>query len=145
MLASQNIIQIPLNSRYSSLLSKLFDVNIVNYILNVWHFSYHIPEIRIVTVEPLRAGNDCELILKFINPTQHQTTVNFLPLSYEEPEVSLESEEKEPISDSSEQPSSITEVNFKQSFFPGRAVWSMKSHENSCFFNSQFLYLYCIF
>lgn len=74
------------------------------------NFSYHIPEIRIVTVEPLRAGNDCELILKFINPTQHQTTIKFFPLSFEEPEVSVDIEEKEVASDASEQPSSITEV-----------------------------------
>ncbi|XP_044757994.1 dynactin subunit 4 isoform X2 [Coccinella septempunctata] len=36
---------------------------------------YHVPEIRIVTVEPLRAGKPCELILKFTNPTQHQMAV----------------------------------------------------------------------
>lgn len=44
-------------------------------------FSYHIPEIRIVTVEPLRAGQPAELLLKFINPTQHQTVVTILDLS----------------------------------------------------------------
>lgn len=47
---------------------------------------YHIPEVRIVTVEPLRAGNDSELLLKFSNPTQHQTTITLLPLTYEDDE-----------------------------------------------------------
>ncbi|GLV37403.1 Dynactin 4 p62 subunit [Carabus blaptoides fortunei] len=41
---------------------------------------YHIPEVRIVTVEPLRAGQVSELIVKLCNPTQHQTTVTFLPI-----------------------------------------------------------------
>ncbi|CAG9864274.1 unnamed protein product [Phyllotreta striolata] len=42
---------------------------------------YHVPEVRIVTVEPLRAGKPCELILKFTNPTQHQTTISFEELN----------------------------------------------------------------
>lgn len=42
--------------------------------------SYHIPEVRIVTIEPLRVGKSCELLLKFINPTQHQTEITILPL-----------------------------------------------------------------
>ncbi|KAG5879779.1 hypothetical protein JTB14_001796 [Gonioctena quinquepunctata] len=45
---------------------------------------YHIPEVRIVTVEPLRAGKSCELILKFTNPSQHQTTITFFELDLEE-------------------------------------------------------------
>lgn len=72
--------------------------------------SYHIPEIRVVTVEPLRAGTVCELILKFINPTQHQTTIKFLPLSFEEPDISVNTEEKVVSLDTNEQPSNITEV-----------------------------------
>lgn len=43
--------------------------------------SYHVPEIRIVTVEPLRVGQPSELLLKFINPTQHQTVISILHLS----------------------------------------------------------------
>lgn len=39
---------------------------------------YHIPDIRIVTVEPLRAGKPSELILRFTNPTQHETTISFI-------------------------------------------------------------------
>ncbi|XP_033230347.1 dynactin subunit 4 [Belonocnema kinseyi] len=41
---------------------------------------YHVPEIRIVTCEPLRAGKTSELLLKFCNPTQHQTQITLLPL-----------------------------------------------------------------
>ncbi|XP_012276685.1 dynactin subunit 4 [Orussus abietinus] len=41
---------------------------------------YHIPEVRIVTCEPLRAGISSELLLKFCNPTQHQTQIILLPL-----------------------------------------------------------------
>ncbi|CAH0553048.1 unnamed protein product [Brassicogethes aeneus] len=47
---------------------------------------YHIPDIRIVTVEPLRAGQTSELIIKFTNPTQHQTVVSFLEIALDEPE-----------------------------------------------------------
>lgn len=48
-------------------------------------FAYHyIPEIRIVTVEPLRAGRVSELIIKICNPTQHQTTVTLLPILLDE-------------------------------------------------------------
>lgn len=31
-------------------------------------------------MEPLRAGNKCELLLKFINPTQHETAITLMPL-----------------------------------------------------------------
>ncbi|KAJ8869335.1 hypothetical protein PR048_030910 [Dryococelus australis] len=41
---------------------------------------YHVPEVRIVTCEPLRPGCPAELIIKLCNPTQHQTTLAFLPL-----------------------------------------------------------------
>lgn len=41
---------------------------------------YHIPEIKIVTCEPLRPGRSSELLLKFCNPTQHQTQITVLPL-----------------------------------------------------------------
>ncbi|XP_018565105.1 dynactin subunit 4 [Anoplophora glabripennis] len=58
---------------------------------------YHIPEIRIVTVEPLRAGRQCELIVKFTNPTQHQTSITFLKLDMQEEEASLDSDVAEVI------------------------------------------------
>lgn len=38
------------------------------------------PEVRIMTVEPLHAGKDCEIILKVTNPTQHLTSIQFRPL-----------------------------------------------------------------
>ncbi|XP_019887859.2 dynactin subunit 4 isoform X1 [Ooceraea biroi] len=41
---------------------------------------YHIPEVKIVTCEPLRPGISSELLLKFCNPTQHQTQITILPL-----------------------------------------------------------------
>ncbi|XP_011695982.1 PREDICTED: dynactin subunit 4 isoform X1 [Wasmannia auropunctata] len=41
---------------------------------------YHIPEVKIVTCEPLRPGKSSELLLKFCNPTQHQTQITILPL-----------------------------------------------------------------
>ncbi|KAM0731702.1 Dynactin subunit 4 [Formica fusca] len=41
---------------------------------------YHIPEVKIVTCEPLRSGKSSELLLKFCNPTQHQTQITILPL-----------------------------------------------------------------
>ncbi|XP_058800669.1 dynactin subunit 4 [Phymastichus coffea] len=41
---------------------------------------YHIPEVRIVTCEPLRLGKCSELLLKFCNPTQHQIQIVLLPL-----------------------------------------------------------------
>ncbi|XP_043272413.1 dynactin subunit 4 [Venturia canescens] len=41
---------------------------------------YHVPEIRIVTCEPLQVGKMSELLLKFCNPTPHQTQVTLFPL-----------------------------------------------------------------
>lgn len=49
-------------------------------IIGITSFSYHIPEIKIVTCEPLRPGKASELLLKFCNPTQHQTQITILPL-----------------------------------------------------------------
>lgn len=83
---------------------------------------YHIPEIRIVTVEPLRAGRPCELILKFTNPTQHQTTISFFELNLDEQEDIVENkltevvenveqlslQEKQPMSLTSQPSSSLT-------------------------------------
>lgn len=82
-------------------------------------YSYHIPEIRIVTVEPLRAGNECELILKFINPTQHQTSVSFssLELGDVEEAVELEASEVKSTQDTEEQPSSLVEVREKNCMY----------------------------
>jgi len=57
------------------------------------HCSYHIPDIRVMTCEPLQVDKQSELIIKLCNPTQHQTTVQFLPLPCAEDD--LEEREKE--------------------------------------------------
>lgn len=75
-----------------------------------YYFSYHIPEVRIVTVEPLRAGKECELILKFVNPTQHQTVIKFLPLSLEEEVPSEGDSEQTDVQIVEEQPPNIVDV-----------------------------------
>ncbi|KAL7286951.1 hypothetical protein TKK_0018891 [Trichogramma kaykai] len=41
---------------------------------------YHLPEVRIVTYEPLQFGKSSELLLKLSNPTQHQMQITFLSL-----------------------------------------------------------------
>lgn len=57
---------------------------------------YHMPLIRILTMEPLRAGRECEIILKLYNPTQHLTSVQFCPLpTPEEEEMELEMQIKQ--------------------------------------------------
>ncbi|KAL3277566.1 hypothetical protein HHI36_012909 [Cryptolaemus montrouzieri] len=55
-----------------------YNPNSIKFKIQLFAF-YHIPEIRIVTVQPLRAGVPAELLIKFTNPTQHQTTISFLP------------------------------------------------------------------
>ncbi|KAK2582786.1 hypothetical protein KPH14_005050 [Odynerus spinipes] len=42
---------------------------------------YHIPEVKIVTCEPLYPGKSSELFLKFCNPTQHPTQISLFPLN----------------------------------------------------------------
>ncbi|XP_049804176.1 dynactin subunit 4 [Schistocerca nitens] len=54
---------------------------------------YHVPEVRIVTCEPLKIGQRSEFILKLCNPTQHQSTVQFLILP--SPDEDLEEWRKE--------------------------------------------------
>lgn len=57
------------------------------------NFSYHVPEIRIITCEPLKAGQNSQLLLKFCNPTQFQTTIYLAPLpSHDEVIKELEQE-----------------------------------------------------
>lgn len=41
---------------------------------------YHIPEVKIVTCEPLYSGKPSELFLKFCNPTRHPTQITLFPL-----------------------------------------------------------------
>ncbi|XP_018322483.1 dynactin subunit 4 [Agrilus planipennis] len=92
---------------------------------------YHIPEVRIFTVEPLRAGKQCELLLKFSNPTQHQTVITFLPLfpsedsfaskeikelvpDEEVPSREIVIEEKQPPSLPGSQPSSLLHTSLSR-------------------------------
>lgn len=63
-------------------------------------------------MEPLRAGRECELILKFVNPTQHQTVIKFLPLALEEQETEESEVEEAPVEILDEQPASITDVRY---------------------------------
>nr|CAD7403766.1 unnamed protein product [Timema cristinae] len=57
---------------------------------------YHVPEVRLVTCEPLRPGDISELIIKLSNPTQHQTTIQFASLpSPEEERAELDKELEE--------------------------------------------------
>lgn len=42
---------------------------------------YHMPEVRIMTFEPLNAGSPSEIVLKITNPTQHLTSLQFGPLN----------------------------------------------------------------
>nr|CAD7203091.1 unnamed protein product [Timema douglasi] len=63
---------------------------------NVSKPDYHVPEVRLVTCEPLRPGDVSELIIKLSNPTQHQTTIQFAPLpSPEEERAELDKELEE--------------------------------------------------
>ncbi|XP_066600544.1 dynactin subunit 4 [Prorops nasuta] len=50
---------------------------------------YHVPEVKIVTCEPLMLGKTSELLLKFCNPTQHQTEITLFSL--DEPLTPIES------------------------------------------------------
>lgn len=64
---------------------------------------YHVPELRIVTCEPLRRGKSSELLLKFCNPTQHQTQVSLLALDTPmTPPPELETDKDEFKQDNSE-------------------------------------------
>ncbi|XP_078036782.1 dynactin subunit 4 [Augochlora pura] len=56
---------------------------------------YHVPEVRIVTCEPLRPGKISELLLKFCNPTQHQTQITLLPLDTSMTPVEVTSEKED--------------------------------------------------
>jgi dynactin-4 len=105
-----------------------YNPNSVKFKIQLFTY-YHVPEIRIVTVEPLRAGRSSELIIKFTNPTQHQTTITFLPLdlsseviedSYKKEETAesllaaLSLTEKPPLVSLSSQPSSLLSLSSRQ-------------------------------
>ena len=82
---------------------------------------YHLPEVRIVTCEPLRPGKTSELLLKFCNPTLHQTQVTLLsldtPMDTPETDKTKETEEsqketvkQESIQQESESPSLLPSI-----------------------------------
>lgn len=54
---------------------------------------YHMPEVRIMTFEPLKVGKPSEIVLKITNPTQHLTSLQFGPLINSEERRSLKTEE----------------------------------------------------
>lgn len=47
---------------------------------------FHVPEVRLVTVEPLVAGKESMLVILFSNPSQHATTLRFITLQEAEEE-----------------------------------------------------------
>lgn len=63
-------------------------------------------------MEPLRAGKPCELILKFTNPTQHQTVIAILEMKDDDlkPPVIEEHSESE-IAEELERKLSVQEVS----------------------------------
>lgn len=48
---------------------------------------YHVPEVRKMTCELLREGENSELLIKICNPTQYQSAVKFFPLPSAEEEA----------------------------------------------------------
>ncbi|KZC03974.1 PREDICTED: dynactin subunit 4 [Dufourea novaeangliae] len=75
---------------------------------------YHVPEVRIVTCEPLRPGKASELLLKFCNPTRHQTQVTLLSLDTSMTPVDVASEKEdskqENIQQGSESPNLLPSI-----------------------------------
>nr|CAD7266176.1 unnamed protein product [Timema shepardi] len=76
---------------------------------------YHVPEVRLVTCEPLRPGDVSELIIKLSNPTQHQTTIQFAPLPSPEEELAeldkeLEEKKKKREADRKEGEAKVTSL-----------------------------------
>ncbi|XP_033325573.2 dynactin subunit 4 isoform X1 [Megalopta genalis] len=75
---------------------------------------YHVPEVRIVTCEPLRSGETSELLLKFCNPTQHQTQITLLPLDAPMSPIEITSKEgdvkEENVQQDSESPNLLPSI-----------------------------------
>lgn len=81
--------------------------------------SYHVPEVRIVTCEPLRPGKSSELLLKFCNPTQHQTQVVLLPLDTPmTPILTIVDEKEEVKQDNAQQVNDCCFLNYTISNVP---------------------------
>lgn len=60
---------------------------------------FHVPEVRIVSVEPLIGSKECEMVIVFTNPSQQPTTVSFISL--EEAEIEAQEAEAEVTQDTS--------------------------------------------
>lgn len=67
-------------------------------------------------MEPLRAGQTSELIIKFTNPTQHQTTITIFDLNLEEQAKYVEEQKLIDVIDNFEQAMSLEEVIYLSIF-----------------------------
>lgn len=79
-----------------------YNPNSVKFKIQLFAY-YHIPEIRIVTVEPLRSGKTSELIVKFTNPTQHQTIITIMDVNLEEQAQFVEDQKLNDVTESLDQ------------------------------------------
>lgn len=68
-------------------------------------------------MEPLRAGKTCELILKFTNPTQHQTVITLLKMMYDEEDIVKEENSASDVIETSDEKLSSEEVNANIKYF----------------------------
>lgn len=46
-------------------------------------FSYHVPDVKFLTCEPIYVGKTSELIVSLCNPSQHVTSVRLLPVNFD--------------------------------------------------------------
>lgn len=81
-------------------------------------------------MEPLRAGKPCELILKFTNPTQHQTVISILEMNFDEMKPPGKEEPVASIAEDLEQKLSVQEVSklsvFKDFLSHSTIIWLSK-------------------
>ncbi|XP_034245300.1 dynactin subunit 4 [Thrips palmi] len=49
--------------------------------------SFHVPEVRLVSVQPLIGSKECEIVIVFSNPSQQPTTISFITLEEAEAEA----------------------------------------------------------
>lgn len=85
-----------------------YNPNSVKFKIQLLAYCY-IPEVRFVTVEPLRAGQTVELIIKFTNPTQYQTTITILDLDLDEQAQYVEEQKLIDLTQNLEQALSLQE------------------------------------
>lgn len=96
-----------------------YNPNSVKFKIQLFAY-YYIPEIRIVKMPSLKAGEPAELLIKFINPTQHETTITFLDLDLAAQEAYVQEQKMIELTDTldqalslqtSKQPSSLTTLS----------------------------------